>query len=183
MGFAASLIGLLKPVRVTVSHLFRKPTTVMYPHAHRPPTDRFRGGTFGLTTDPETGLENCIGCRLCEMICPSKIITVTLDRRPDRGYAGIFTLQYEACMQCELCVQVCPTDAIVMSREFGEPAYSRADFFLDKEKLHANGKKMGRVWGSGSTLQAMHGKKERPAPAAAPPATPPAAPVAKKEGA
>ena len=153
-----SWLGIFRPLGIVTRHLFRKPTTVMYPRQQRAPTERFRGGTFALTVDPQTGEDNCIGCRLCEAICPSRIITVTLERRNNRGYPGVFTLNFEACMQCELCVQVCPTDAIVMTRELNGSALTRADLFMSKEKLMDNGKKLAQVWATGDKLQLMHGK-------------------------
>ncbi|MEE8298431.1 MAG: hypothetical protein V3R67_03530, partial [Thermodesulfobacteriota bacterium] len=43
---------------VTFKNLFRKPVTVQYPLEKRPIPDRWRAGTFALTTDKETGDEN-----------------------------------------------------------------------------------------------------------------------------
>ena len=124
-----------------------------YPRERRPIPGQWRGGTFALTLDPGTGEENCIGCRLCEYICPSQIIRVKLRKGEKREnglgatYADEFTLDYQACMQCELCVQVCPTDAIVMTRYLAECPYTREGLFLSKEKLLANGR-------------ALHGRPE-----------------------
>jgi formate hydrogenlyase subunit 6/NADH:ubiquinone oxidoreductase subunit I len=99
-----------------------------------------------LTFDPGTGEENCIGCRLCEYICPSEIIHVTLRKGEARKngigatYCDRFTLDYQACMQCELCIQVCPTDAIVMTRALAPPTTTREGLFLSKERLMDNGR-------------------------------------------
>ena len=79
--------------------------------------DRFRG-LLALTYDKETGEENCIGCRLCEYICPPAVIKVEMLKAEKRNYAKIFTLELYACEFCELCVQVCPTDAIIMMKSF-----------------------------------------------------------------
>ena len=35
-------------------------------------------GLLALTYDPETGEENCIGCRLCEFVCPPAVIKVEM---------------------------------------------------------------------------------------------------------
>jgi NADH-quinone oxidoreductase subunit I len=132
----------------TLGNFFRRPNTIQYPGIRRPTPGQWRGGTFALTYDPETGDENCIGCRLCEYICPSQIIRVTLrkgDRRANGGsaaYCGEFTLDYQACMQCELCVQVCPTDAIVMTRYLHDCCYTRDGLFLTKDRLFANGRRL-----------------------------------------
>lgn len=139
--------GSFKAMKVSLRNLFRSPITVMYPQKRRPVPRSWRAGGFALTYDPETGEENCIGCRLCEFICPSQIISVTMikgeKRKNGKGatYAKSFTLNFQACMQCELCVQVCPTDAIVMLRELHTPTFSRDDLFYTKEKLLENGRK------------------------------------------
>ena len=102
---------------MTLRNLFRAPVTVHYPRVTRPYPDRFRG-VLALTYDPETGEENCIGCRLCEFICPPQVIKVEMLKAEKRNYAKLFTLELYACEFCELCVQVCPTDAIIMLRTF-----------------------------------------------------------------
>ena len=140
--------GTLRTMRATLKNALKRPTTVQYPREKRPVPGRWRAGTFALTFDPKTNEENCIGCRLCEYICPSQIISVSLrkgePRKNDIGatYADKFTLDYQACMQCELCVQVCPTDAIVMTRYLGAPTTTREALFLSKQNLEDNGRKL-----------------------------------------
>ena len=90
----------------------------------------------------------CTGCKMCENICPSDVITVTLRKGEKREafkgatYCDVFTLDYQACMQCELCVQVCPTDAIVMTRFTQQPSRMREGLMLTKERLQANGRRL-----------------------------------------
>src|SRR2546427_11960455 len=98
---------------VTFRNLFRKPATVQYPDVQRPYPDRFRG-ILALVYEKNTGEEACIGCRLCEYVCPPQVIKVEMLKAEKRNYAKTFTLELYACEFCELCVQVCPTDAIVM---------------------------------------------------------------------
>jgi NADH-quinone oxidoreductase subunit I len=144
----AILAGTLRAMGTTLRNAFRAPTTVRYPKERRPIPARWRAGSFALTFDPATGEENCIGCRLCEYICPSEIIAVTLRKGEARKngigatYADAFTLDYQACMQCELCIQVCPTDAIVMTRALAPVALTRDGLFLSKERLMANGRRL-----------------------------------------
>ena len=88
-------------MRITFVNFFRKPVTVHYPTVARPITDRFRG-LLALTYDPETGEENCIGCRLCEFICPPAVIKVEMLKAEKRNYAKTFTLELYACEFCEL---------------------------------------------------------------------------------
>lgn len=140
--------GTLLALTATLKNAFRKPNTVRYPKQKRTLPGQWRAGSFALTIDPATGEENCIGCRLCEYICPSEIIAVTLRKGEARKngigatYCDVFTLDYQACMQCELCIQVCPTDAIVMTRALAPVATTRDGLFLSKERLMANGREL-----------------------------------------
>ena len=142
------LRGTLRVMGVTLKNFFRPASTVPYPQVKRPIPAQWRGGGFALTYDPATMEENCIGCRLCEYICPSQIIAVTLRkgeaRQNGKGatYAGSFVLDYQACMQCELCVQVCPTDAIVMTRALSPSTYTRDGLHYSMERLFEEGKKL-----------------------------------------
>lgn len=145
---SVSTLASLRAMGATLRNFFRRANTVQYPRIKRSLPGQWRGGTFALTLDATTGEENCIGCRLCEYICPSRIIEVTLRKGQKRQngigatYCDHFTLDYQACMQCELCVQVCPTDAIVMTRYLHDCPYTREGLFLDKETLLAHGRRL-----------------------------------------
>ena len=142
------MAGSLRSMGTTFRNFFRRPTTVRYPQVTRPIPAQWRGGSFALTYDPKTNEENCIGCRLCEYICPSQIITVTLRKGEKRAngiggtYCDEFVLDFQACMQCELCVQVCPTDAIVMTRCLDDCPTTREGLLLSKKRLLANGRRL-----------------------------------------
>ncbi len=145
---------------VTFRNLFRTPVTVHYPRVTRPYPDRFRG-LLALTYDPETGEENCIGCRLCEFICPPQVIKVEMLKAAKRNYAKLFTLELYACEFCELCVQVCPTDAIIMLRTFDLATTDRRELLLDKDRLHALGRQFQPSWATGTGLRAMQAPPAR----------------------
>jgi S-adenosylmethionine synthetase len=77
------------------------------PHETR--AERYKA-SFALVHD-DNEEEACIGCKLCENICPSDVITVTAAKKREspvtgkkRGYADDFTLDLQACIYCELCV-------------------------------------------------------------------------------
>ncbi len=144
---------------VTLRNLFRKPVTVHYPEVTRPYPERFRG-LLALTYDPETGEENCIGCRLCEYICPPQVIKVEMLKGEKRNFAKIFFLELYACEFCELCVQVCPTDAIIMLKTFDLATDDRRTLLLDKDRLHTLGQQFAPSWATGTRLRAM----QAPAP-------------------
>jgi NADH-quinone oxidoreductase subunit I len=150
-----------RALRMTALNLFRKPITVHYPDEKRAYPDRYRG-LLVLTYDQATGEENCIGCRLCEFICPPQVIKVEMLKAEARNYAKTFTLELYACEFCELCVQVCPTDAIVMTKSFDMPTADRREMLLDKDRLHALGLQHEQSWGTGTRLRDMQAppKKE-----------------------
>jgi NADH-quinone oxidoreductase subunit I len=164
-------------MRVTLRNFFRRPVTVHYPEVTRPYPDRFRG-VLALTYDPETGEENCIGCRLCEYICPPQVIKVEMLKGEKRNYAKIFFLELYACEFCELCVQVCPTDAIIMLKTFDLAVTDRRELLLDKDRLHALGRQFPPSWATGTGLRAMQAPPAKKAAAPAPGAAAAADPVA-----
>jgi NADH-quinone oxidoreductase subunit I len=150
---------------VTLRNLFRKPVTVHYPDVQRPYPDRFRG-ILALAYEKDTGEEACIGCRLCEYICPPQVIKVEMLKTEKRNYAKTFTLELYSCEFCELCVQVCPTDAIIMMKSFDLATADRRDLLLDKDRLHALSLSFEPSWATGNRLRDMQAPP-KPARAAA----------------
>ncbi len=139
---------------VTLRNFGRKPVTIHYPDEKRRYPERFRG-VLALTYDTETGEENCIGCRLCEYVCPPQVIKVEMLKSEKRNYAKTFTLELYACEYCELCVQVCPTDAIVMLRTVDLATHDRRELLLDKDRLHELGLSWEPSWATGNKLREM----------------------------
>jgi NADH-quinone oxidoreductase subunit I len=174
-----------KAMWVTLLNLFRKPVTVHYPDKERTYPDRYRG-LLALVYEKDTGEEACIGCRLCEYVCPPAVIKVEMLKSEKRNYAKSFSLELYACEFCELCVQVCPTDAIVMMKSFDMATADRREMLLDKDRLHAIGLQYQQSWATGNKLRDMQGppKMARPeAGAARPEAAAHAAPAAPAAGA
>ena len=139
---------------VTLRNFLRRPVTIHYPDVKRAYPERFRG-VLALTYDRETGEENCIGCRLCEYICPPQVIAVEMLKAEKRNYAKTFTLELYACEYCELCVQVCPTDAIIMLRTVDLATADRRELLLDKDRLHELGLADEPSWATGTRLRDM----------------------------
>ena len=173
LGNLVSAVG--RAMWITLINLFRKPVTVHYPEVKRVYPDRFRG-LLALTYDKETGEENCIGCRLCEYICPPQVIKVEMLKAEKRNFAKTFTLELYACEFCELCVQVCPTDAIIMMKSFDLATADRRELLLDKDRLHTIGLDFEPSWATGTGLRDMQ------TPPKAPAAHAPEAGQAKAEG-
>ena len=150
------LKAVLRAMKVTFVNFFRKPVTVHYPDVTRPYPDRYRG-LLALVYEKDTGEEACIGCRLCEFVCPPAVIKVEMLKGEKRNYARTFSLELYACEFCELCVQVCPTDAIVMMKSFDLATADRREMLLDKDRLHAIGLQHEQSWATGSRLRDMQG--------------------------
>ena len=148
--------AVLAAMRITLRNLFRKPVTVHYPDKERAYPDRYRG-LLALVYEQDTGEEACIGCRLCEFVCPPAVIKVEMLKSEKRNYAKSFTLELYACEFCELCVQVCPTDAIVMMKSFDMATTDRRELLLDKDRLHAIGQQFPQSWATGNKLRDMQG--------------------------
>ena len=178
-----TIVGaVLRAMGATLKTLFRKPVTVHYPDKERRYPSRYRG-LLALTYDKETGEENCIGCRLCEYVCPPAVIKVEMLKSEKRNYAKTFTLELYAYEFYELCVQVCPTDAIVMMKSFDMPTADRREMLLDKDRLHAIGLQYEQSWATGNRLRDMQTPPKAAAPAHAAPKPAAAATPAKADAA
>ena len=163
-------LPLISALAATFRNLFRPMNTTPLPwKGQRQRAERYRA-TFALVHE-ESGDEACIGCKMCEKICPSGVIGVTPAGRREsphtgkkRGYCKDFTLDLNACLVCELCVQVCPTDAIVMLRERAPVGFSREALVLTMDKLYANEDRELLAWGRGSVFGEVQDPKRGEAP-------------------
>jgi len=175
---------------VNLRNIFRPKNTEALPWEEtRARSARYRA-SFALVHN-EHGEEACIGCKMCEKICPSEIITVVPGGRVEspatgkkRGSCSDFILDLNACIVCELCVQVCPEDAILMLKVQETPSYSREDLVLTMDKLYENEKLEATTWATGAKLidmQAPPPPPPKPKPAPKPAAEAAPAPEAKAE--
>ena len=75
------LLEIFKGLRITGKKLFKKSITIQYPEEKTPQSSRFRG-LHALRKYPN-GEERCIGCKLCEAVCPALAISIDTERRDD----------------------------------------------------------------------------------------------------
>jgi NADH-quinone oxidoreductase subunit I len=125
----AHSLGLLKHLRASV--------TYQYPEEPRPLGARFRGRHRLVVR--EEGTPRCVGCMLCETVCPAKCITIVAGEHPDPNvekYPVRFDIDLGVCVYCGYCVEVCPEDAIRMDTGILDvAAYSRDEMKLDIHEL------------------------------------------------
>ena len=132
------LFELLKGMALTGRYFFARKITVQFPEEKTPVSPRFRG-LHALRRYPN-GEERCIGCKLCEAVCPALAIKIEIAEREDGTRR---TTQYDIdlykCIFCGFCEESCPVDAIVETRVFEYHGEKRGDLYYTKTMLLANG--------------------------------------------
>ena len=128
-------LEILKGLSITGKKLYKKPITIQYPEEKTPQSTRFRG-LHALRTYPN-GEERCIGCKLCEAVCPALAITIDTEERADDKTRR--TTRYDIdlfkCIFCGFCEEACPVDAIVETRIYEYHFEERGENILSKGDL------------------------------------------------
>ena len=134
------LFELLKGLAITGRHLFARKVTVQFPEEKTPMSPRFRG-LHALRRYPN-GEERCIGCKLCEAICPALAITIeTAERGDGTRRTTRYDIDLTKCIFCGLCEESCPVDSIVETHILEYHGERRGDLYYTKEMLLAVGDK------------------------------------------
>ena len=132
------LFELLKGMSVTLKNFFRKKITIQYPEEKTPLSPRFRG-LHALRRYPN-GEERCIGCKLCEAVCPALAISIETEEREDKTRRTTrYDIDLTKCIFCGFCEESCPVDSIVETRILEYHGESRGDLIYTKEMLLAIG--------------------------------------------
>jgi len=135
-----SLWELLKGLKLTSKKLVSSKITIQYTEEKTPQSPRFRG-LHALRRYP-SGEERCIGCKLCEAVCPALAITIDTDERADGTRRTTrYDIDLFKCIYCGFCEEACPVDAIVETRNFEYHFENRGDQVMSKKMLLQMGEK------------------------------------------
>ena len=115
----------------------RGAVTYQYPEEMRPLWPRAR--TLHRLLKREDGSPRCVGCMMCETVCPALCIYIIAEDRPNKQVEKqpkIFNIDLGKCVFCGFCVEACPEDAIRMDTGIIDIAsYTRNAMLMTKEDL------------------------------------------------
>ena len=133
------LIEFIRAFRLAMRYFFKPKATINYPFEKGSLSPRFRG-EHALRRYPN-GEERCIGCKLCEAICPAQAITIEVVPRQNDGTRRTtrYDIDMVKCIYCGYCQEACPVDAIVEGPNFEFATETREELYYDKERLLSNG--------------------------------------------
>lgn len=82
----------------------------------------FQKNARGIPLPIFENLEDCISCKKCEEICPTKAITANTEK---------ITIDYGACLQCGYCVNTCPDSIFQNSHLVHVYSFNRNNLMVD----------------------------------------------------
>ncbi len=130
-----TLRDLIKGLWTTIKVFFEDPITVMYPDKERKVHPNYRGEHV-LQPKPDHSGHRCVGCGLCEAICPSHCIKVITENGPNgERVVKDYIIDISRCLYCGLCEEVCPEFAIEMVNDNRVILTERKEFYFDAKRL------------------------------------------------
>jgi NADH-quinone oxidoreductase subunit I len=108
------LVDSIRPLIAGIKHIFWRRLTIKYPDQMLVLPERERGRHVLL-------LENCIGCGICERICPTlaiRLVQVDKAYSPKNRRNCYPSCNFGRCCFCDLCIESCPSQAFVHTSFF-----------------------------------------------------------------
>lgn len=134
------VMSMLRGLFIVFKYSFRKPVTIRYPEEKPQLPPRSRGRHY--LTKWEDGLERCVGCELCAIVCPAQAIYVKAAQNTPNDmhshgerYASDFQINMIRCIYCGYCEEACPTGAIILSNEYELSSFDREALIFTKDML------------------------------------------------
>lgn len=131
---------MLRGLLIVLKYGFKRPVTLRYPEEKRKLPARSRGRHY--LTKWNDGLERCVGCELCAIVCPSQAIYVKPAANDPEApnshgerYASDFQINMLRCIYCGYCEEACPTGAIILGNEYELSSYTRQELIFTKDTL------------------------------------------------
>lgn len=114
-------MGSFKLGGMTLSSLFKKPETLLYPVQKKEPPKGLKGTVL-------IDVDACILCGICGKTCPTGAIQIA---KPDRSWS----IDHFRCIQCGSCIRACPKGALSMFPHYTSPAKTKhVDSFTVPER-------------------------------------------------
>ena len=129
------LPSVLKGMWITLRHMMRPKVTMQYPEERWTMPDRYRG--LPVLVKDDDGRVKCVGCFLCQYVCPPKAIHIEAQEIATGVEKGprVFDINMLRCIMCGYCEEVCPEHAIFLSQEYQTVGLSREQMIFHKDKL------------------------------------------------
>ncbi len=121
----------LKPMLLTLKHLFRRPVTIQYPFERMHLPEYFRG-------IPSVRSPLCTGCARCVDVCPNNCLDFDhYDGKVawSNNHKNVPIIYVGRCLMCGLCIEVCPTGAMTNTHHFELSEYDRQSMLWRHDRL------------------------------------------------
>lgn len=129
--------AIVRGLLITLKHIFRRKVTLQFPEERWTFPFRYRGYPELISNDQ--GIEKCVACKLCEVVCPPAAITIKIGEyaNPDvrERIPADFEIDMGRCIVCGMCEEACPVDAIRMSNTHIMSSASRHGIIFKKTLL------------------------------------------------
>lgn len=124
----------IRSMKITIRKMKEKTMTMNYPFEKSTTSARYRG-EHGLRRYI-TGEERCIGCKLCEAVCPANAITIEGGTRKDGSRRTTrYDIDMTKCIYCGYCERICPVGAIQEGTNKETAVEKHTELWYEKKRI------------------------------------------------